>query len=141
MYFSLLPNWISDMSVTFSSNSSYHLKHCSLFPTMYDDHNSKYVCSKNSLIVKKVIQLPLWSLINGYIFCIPYPCMVWFSNTIMKYLYGRRKVLVYNKMAKMTNFSKICHFSHFSQNGDFFEKVGTLWKKSGLFEKSRDLPF
>ena len=32
-------------------------------------------------------------------------------NKVLKYLYGRRKVLVYNKMAKMANFWKISHFS------------------------------
>ena len=37
-------------------------------------------------------------------------------NKVLKYLYGRGKVLVYDKMAKMADFWKI---SHFSKNGDF----------------------
>ena len=141
------PTWASHLALT-------HLTLETLLFFSYnvlDDH-SKYVCSKNSLIVKKVIQLLSWSLINRYIFCIDYLCMVWSSNTSFEILYERGKVLVNNKMAKMANFWKM---SHFSQNGDFLKKVGTchfshcnfleksaiFWKKTRVFEKLKNRDF
>ena len=117
----------------------------------YNDH-SKYVCSKNFLIVKKTIQLPLWSLFDKRIHILwrlSLHGLIFKYNEVLKYLYGRGKVLVYNKMAKMANFWKI---SHFSRNGDLLEKVGksrdfpflafaTFWKKSRLFEKLKSRDF
>ena len=135
MYFSL-PNSISDMSLTFSSNSSntwnialfflqcvrWSLKICLLkkFP------NSEKSNSITIVIFDKRIDILYRLSLHGLIFK---------YNKVLKYLYGRGKVLVYDKMAKMTNFWKI---SHFSKNGDFLEKVWTFWKKLGLFRKSRD---
>ena len=80
------------------------------------------------------------------------PGLIFKYNKVLEYLYGRRKVLVYNKMAKMANFWKM---SHFSQNGDFLKKVGTchfshckfleksaiFWKKTRVFEKLKNRDF
>ena len=114
------------MSLTFSPNSSntwkllffsynvlwWSLKICLLkkFP------NSEKSNSITIVIFDKPIHILYRLSLHGLIFK---------YNKVLKYLYGRGKVLVYDKMAKMTNFWKISHFSHFSKNGDF-------WKKSGL---------
>ena len=124
MYFSL-PNWISDMSLTFSPNSSntwnialfflqcvrWSLKICLLkkFP------NSGKSNSITIVIFDKRIHILYRLSLHGLIFK---------YNKVLKYLYGRGKVLVSNKMAKMTNFWKISHFSHFNKNGDFLKKSG-----------------
>ena len=95
--------------------------------------NSEKVNSITIVIFDKWIHI-LYSLsLHGLIFK---------YNKVLKYLYSRGKVLVYNKIAKLTNFWKI---SHFSKTGDFLEKVGksrdflekvmTFWKikKSWFF--------
>ena len=141
MYFSL-PNSISDMSLTFSPNSSntwnialfflqcvrWSLKICLLkkFP------NSEKSNSITIVIFDKRIHILYRLSLHGLMFK---------YNKVLKYLYGRGKVLVYDKMAKMANFWKISHFSHFSKNGDFLKKlgkVGTFWEKSRLFGNSRN---
>ena len=128
MYFSLLPNWIFDISLTFSPNSSTTWNIALFFPTIcYDDH-SKYVCSKNSLIVKKsnsitIVIFDKWIYI---LYSLSLHALIFKYNKVLKHLYGRRKVLVCNKMTKMANFWKI---SHFNQNGDFLKKVKTFSKK------------
>ena len=135
MYFSLLPNWISDMSLTFSPKSSttwniaLFFLQCAMMITqnMFAQKfpNSEKSNSITIVIFDKRIHILYRLSLHGLMFK---------YNKVLKYLYGRGKGLVYDKMAKMTNFWKISHFSHFSKNGDF-------WKKSGVFRKSRDLPF
>ena len=132
MYFSL-PNWISDMSLTFSPNSSntwnialfflqcvrWSLKICLLkkFPNSEKSNSITIVIFDKR--IHSLYRLSLHGLIFKY-------------NKVLKYLYGRGKVLVYDKMAKMTNFWKI---SHFSKNGDFLKKS---WLFRRLFRKSHD---
>ena len=112
------------------------MKHCSFFPTMCyrlslkisllkKFPNSEKSNSITIVIFDKRIHILYRLSLHGLMFK---------YNKVLKYLYGRGKVLVYNKMVTMTNFWKLSHFSHFSKNGDFL-------KKSGLFGKSRDLPF
>ena len=130
MYFSLsqieFPTWASHLALThlpletllsFSYNVLWwSVKICLLkkFP------NSEKSNSIAIVIFDKRIHILYRLSLHGLIFK---------YNKVLKYLYGRGKVLVYNKIAKMAYFWKI---SHFSKNGDFLAKVG---KSQDFLEK------
>ena len=104
------------MSLTFSPNSfALFFLQCAMMITQ------NMFIQKISLIVKKSnsITIVIFDKWIHILYSLSLHGLIFKYNKVLKHLYGRGKVLVYNKMA---NFWKI---SHFSQNGDFLEKVGT----------------